>query len=242
MFGWLCGRYPGLIGNLWGPGRSVTVWPFAPYALDNGAYVAYAHQVEWDSAQWLKLLASVQRAPHPPLWAVVPDVVGNRERTLESWQRYYPIVRDAGLTPAFAVQDGMEAADIPSEAEVIFVGGTTQWKWSTMEQWCQQFPRVHVGRVNGYQKLLRCYRAGAESTDGTGWFRGRHRQLQGLIDFCEFATGRRVHPEQQTLFSSGVRQDFADRLERQVGQLAYQRPRSTRSNRQQVAQLEATLF
>jgi hypothetical protein len=154
MFGWLCGRYPGLIGNLWGPGRSVTVWPFAPYALDNGAYVAYAHQVEWDSAQWLKLLASVQRAPHPPLWAVVPDVVGNRERTLESWQRYYPIVRDAGLTPAFAVQDGMEAADIPSEAEVIFVGGTTQWKWSTMEQWCQQFPRGFAGDTANCRDLL----------------------------------------------------------------------------------------
>lgn len=41
---------------------------------------------------------------------------------------------------------------------------------------------VHVGEVNTYRFALDGTHAGAESCDGTGWFRGDQAQLQGAIE------------------------------------------------------------
>lgn len=242
MFGWLCGRYPGLIGNLLGPGRGLTVWPFAPYALDNGAYPAFENKTEWDSSRWLKMIDEAHQNPIKPLWAVVPDVVTDKERTLESWHRWLPIVQQAGFTPALAVQDGMVPSDVPASAEVVFVGGSTAWKWQTVEVWAANFPRVHVGRVNGFKKLVRCWEAGVESTDGTGWFRGRHRQLQGLINFCEFVSGRQSMALQRRLFDTSGGQNSVDPVAGAINSVAYRRPPSARGNYQQAEKLIPTLF
>jgi hypothetical protein len=92
----------------------------------------------------------------------------------------------------------MQPGDIPKGVEVVFIGGTTDWKWRSIDLWCSSFPRVHVGRVNGYDGLIRCACAGAESVDGTGWFRGDKQQLAGLLRFlreqssgaqCDFEIG-----------------------------------------------------
>jgi len=228
MFGYLCGQYPGLVGNLWSPGRGVTVWPFTPYALDNGAWVSFANQLEWSESRWRNLIDEVERKPFRPLWALVPDVVTDRERTIENWHRYAPVVQRAGISAAFAVQDGMSLEDIPYNADVIFVGGSTAWKWRTLESWCAAFPRVHVGRVNSYQKLIRCWEAGAESTDGTGWFRGRHRQLDGLIEFLDVVSGRKHYDRQGQLFSHQTPKRIADSVAGNSGKIAYLRPPSVR--------------
>lgn len=39
--------------------------------------------------------------------------------------------------------------------------------------WCKNFKRVHVGRVNNERRLQYCEDIGAESVDGTGWFRDK---------------------------------------------------------------------
>ena len=96
-------------------------------------------------------------------------------------------------TVVFAVQDGMTVDDVPSNADVIFVGGTTEWKWQTVAMWCKAFQRVHVGRVNEYKRLWMCHDAGAESCDGSGWTRGDQRQFRGLLAYLEESTnGGRV--------------------------------------------------
>jgi hypothetical protein len=110
-------------------------------------------------------------AANPPLWALVPDVVADKTGTLEAWEKYSPEILSRGWPMGFAVQDGMVASDVPENASVVFVGGTTQWKWSTVAYWCQRFPRVHIGRVNGIRRLWIAQRLGAESCDGTGYFR-----------------------------------------------------------------------
>lgn len=115
-----------------------------------------------------------------------------------AWGRYLPTVLGCGLTPAFAVQDGMVAADVPREAAVIFVGGSTEWKWEMAEAWCKNFPRVHVARVNTVRQLRLCTGWGAESVDGTGWF--HHKQRQGLIDFL----GGGHMGKQTTIFEQGA--------------------------------------
>lgn len=183
--GWMAGRYPGKIGHLFSPGsqRGPFTREFGiEYALDNGAF---ALGEDWEEGPWFKLLDWAKLSGQRPRWAIVPDVVGDRIRTLRKWEIYAPQLKRYGWPLAFAVQDGMTAEDVPSDAEVIFVGGSTEWKWATMEMWCKSFSRVHVGRVNAYRRLWQCHEAGAESCDGTGWTRGDQRQARGIRAYLE---------------------------------------------------------
>jgi hypothetical protein len=110
-----------------------------------------------------------------------------------------------GWPLAFAVQDGMTPSDVPGNAEVVFVGGTTKWKWDTAEMWAKSFPRVHVGRVNEVRRLWQCADLGIEPVDGTGWFRDSEdgRRIPQLVGFLE---GRRIKPHVQEDFMETLNQ------------------------------------
>lgn len=167
------GAYPGKIGWLVGPSAmpKTKLREWMPFALDNDAYGAFTSGQPWNEEAWRSMLKQIWHSRRSPLWALVPDVVADREATLAKWVQFLPVVNAFGFVPAFAVQDGMTPADVPAAAKVIFVGGTTQWKWRTVKQWVSNFPRVHVGRVNSLEKLWFCEEIGVESVDGTGWFR-----------------------------------------------------------------------
>lgn len=174
--GFLAGRYPGRVGHLHSPGRAFVPFDFLPYALDNGAFVAHVHGTAWDVAEWRRLLLCAAMQGQRPLWALVPDVVADKAATLELYEQHVDEVRRYGFRPAFAVQDGMTFDDVPDGECVVFIGGSTEFKEAAIAPWCARFPgRVHVGRVNDADRLLRCYRAGAVSVDGTGWFRNNSR-------------------------------------------------------------------
>lgn len=178
--GYLAATYPGKLGHLYSPGGQRGPWPFLPYALDNGAF---SMKPRWDADKWRKLLEWCRWRPQRPLWVLVPDVVGDAAATVRAWETYSGEAAQLGVPLAFAVQDGMTKADVPPGAEVVFVGGSTRWKWSTLDGWCSAFRRVHVGRVNSVQRLLRCESLGVESIDGTGWFHDNSRQSRGLLDW-----------------------------------------------------------
>ena len=144
--------------------------PPLPYALDNGAWPAFKNQRPWNECQFLKLVARAAGCPVPPSFLIVPDVVGDCIATLENWEKWYPQLKDLGWPLAFAVQDGMLGSDIPETADLIFVGGTDEWKWGTMEFWARQYP-CHIGQINTGRRLYQAHQAGAWSVDGTGWFR-----------------------------------------------------------------------
>jgi len=192
--GWLAGRYPGRIGHLYSPHAAKGPYSFIPYALDNGRFAVWANNREWNQDAFLKLLETHGRHCR---WVVVPDAVGDRNGTLREWDAWAP--RLAKYTLAMAVQDGMTPQDVPSEASVIFVGGTTEWKRKTIRMWCENFQRVHVGRINTYKWLWHCHEAGAESCDGTGWCRGDKKQLRGLERYLEESSGK--GRAQRALFS-----------------------------------------
>ena len=207
-----CGReayrlrdtFPDRIGHLYAPGGFKSPWP--NYALDNGAFAEWSKGKPFDADKFRKLCDRAQ-LEHKPQWVAVPDVVTDRSATLRRWDEWAPELEARGWPLAFVVQDGMRAIDIPHNAAVLFVGGSTEWKQETAEYWCENHPRVHIGRVNGERDLWRYHRLGAESCDGTGWFRGRRRQLDGLWYYLADSEGLddAAHgPMQSRLFSHAV--------------------------------------
>jgi hypothetical protein len=152
-----------------------------PVALDNGAYGAWKNKKPWDEHSWWSLLDEAC-GYCSPLWAVIPDVVTNKEATLDSWHKWSPIVRREfpRLPQAFAVQDGMTPKDVPEGVHIVFVGGSFDWKWATLYMWTKHFPKVHVAKVNTWKRLWEADQAGAISVDGTGWFRGGDERIADL--------------------------------------------------------------
>jgi len=170
---YLAGKYPNRLAWLVGPSAmsKTKLRPWMPYALDNDAFSAWSQKKPWDVEAWRALLQWAQLSRHKPLWVLVPDVVADREATLQNWVRYAPEAAAYKWPLAFAVQDGMTPADVPADAAIVFVGGTTRWKWQTLPMWAESCARVHVGRVNELRRLWTCEEYGVESVDGTGWFR-----------------------------------------------------------------------
>ena len=200
VIGWLAGRFPGCIGHLYSPGGLARLYDFIPFALDNGKFPVWAAGKEWDEAAFIGMLDRVVAVGGRPKWVLVPDVVADRDGTLREWDRWCVRMQSYGWPLAFAVQDGMTAEDVPSEASVVFVGGSTDWKRRTLHDWCDAFDRVHVGRINTDKWLWECHEAGAESCDGTGWMRGCERQFAGLVKFLERQAEGSGNPRGALLF------------------------------------------
>jgi hypothetical protein len=186
--GYLVGKYPGLLGHLNSPGSLKGPFKWLPYALDNGKFSCWSGGKSWDADAFIGLCDGAKLSGQRPLWVLVPDEVANAAETTRLWNEWSPVLTKYGWPLAFAAQDGHTPADVPINASVVFIGGSTDWKIKNAAAFCRTFSRVHVGRVNEL-KWLRYYQSwGAESCDGTGWFRGDKRQLQGLEIFLEEMT------------------------------------------------------
>ena len=123
-------------------------------------------------------------------------MVADRVATIEKWKSWAPKIRDFRKWPlAFAVQDGMSPSDVPPDANVIFVGGTTEWKWRTVRMWCEAFSNVHVARVGSERLLWMAHEAGAESCDSTGWMMGGEDRLKDLEHYLETSTSQARRPQ-----------------------------------------------
>jgi hypothetical protein len=192
---YLQGKYGGL--GLLLPPNGLRIYPHLPYALDNGAFPAWKNGEDWDEECFLKALDWCDTKPIKPRWVVVPDVVTNAPATFEMWHQWAPRIQERGYTLAFACQDGMTprmVEDHGVSASVMFIGGTAKWKMSSLAEWTAAYPRVHVGRINGLRGLMACHALGVESTDGTGFFRGRRGQLYELIDYLKAHGQTEDHP------------------------------------------------
>jgi hypothetical protein len=187
--GYLFGKHPGRLAHLHSVDRLAEPIQGIPWALDNGVFGAFSTGKKWSEEPLYRFLD--RYSGWNPLWVVVPDSIGNRDETLRLWDIHAPALQAFGVKMAMAVQDGMTASDVPSEAEVVFVGGSTSWKWRSLPEWTERFPRVHVGRVNSLRLLLMAENAGAESCDGTGWFRDPKR----LAELQSYLSHDHNHPD-----------------------------------------------
>jgi hypothetical protein len=184
---YLAGRHPGSLGWLIGPGGWREPRRWLPYALDNGRFAACREGREWDEAGFLDLLERARWCPIRPLWVAAPDEVGDWRATESLFHKWEGRLRAYGFPLAFVAQDGSEPDTVPRGADVVFLGGTYRWKWRNAARFCAAHPRVHVGRVNWVHKLEHCEAIGAESADGTGFFREgpdseRARQLERFVE------------------------------------------------------------
>lgn len=188
--GLLCGMYPGRVGHLYSPGGERGPYVGVPHAYDNDKFNCAnklaPKKKPWSEARWRQMLRRAVLSGISPLWALVPDEIADRDATLRNWDKYAPEMCAMGFRLAFAVQDGMTFGDVPDDDCVLFIGGDDDFKDAAIGPWCARFPgRVHVGRVNGMPRLLACYRAGAISVDGTGWFHKGTNQNNDLRKFLK---------------------------------------------------------
>lgn len=198
--GYLAGRFPGRIAHLYGIGGLARLYSFVPFALDNGRFPAWSNGTKWDEGAYIGMLDRVVDMGGKPEWLLVPDVVTEADETMREWDRWQPRLARYGWPLAMAVQDGMDPDCVPEECEVVFVGGSTEWKRRTMREWCDAFDRVHIGRINTGKWLWECDEAGAESCDGTGWFRGDQAQLAQLVRYLERSAAGAGNPRGGELF------------------------------------------
>ena len=136
------------------------------WALDNNIFT-----MEFILTNWMKALERYQSYLDTCLFAVAPDVVGDRERTLKQFDQYQPILKDMGYPVALATQDGMTTSDIPwNRVDAIFVGGSVEHKMGEQTGWIIKHAianhiHVHIGRVNSRKRIMRFWFA--DSVDGT---------------------------------------------------------------------------
>lgn len=142
-----------------------------PYALDNGAWSAYAQGRAFDVPAFERALRKLGGGAD---WTVLPDVVAGGLPSLELSLRWMRRVLDESPRALLAVQNGMQVEDVRpfiGPRVGIFVGGDTAWKLETMPALCELGRAtgswVHVGRVNTARRIRACARSGATSFDGS---------------------------------------------------------------------------
>lgn len=142
------------------------------FALDNGAWTAHQKGQRLDE---LAFYRAVDKVGEHADFVVLPDVVCGGLESLDMSLAALENLADLPAHKLIAVQDGFTVDQITpylSSDVGIFLGGSTEWKLSTMQQWGLVASRVgchyHVGRVNTSKRLRMCAAFGADSFDGSG--------------------------------------------------------------------------
>lgn len=133
-----------------------------PWAADNDCFQGL------NEPEYLAMLAKIRGLPGC-LFVTVPDVVGDHAATLELWGAWRGRVDQPA---AFVLQDGCD--EIPSDADAVFVGGSTEFKMGAQAaRLVGEAKRrglwAHMGRVNSGRRIQYANAIGCDSVDGTGW-------------------------------------------------------------------------
>jgi hypothetical protein len=141
------------------------------YALDNGAWHAFCHQLPFDGAAFL---AAYHKLGPGADFVVLPDIVAGGRCSLAFSMNWRSELGAPLCGQLLAVQDGMDINEIAGLVGVelgIFVGGSTEWKLTTLPKWAAvaraKRAYLHIGRVNTVRRIALCAAAGADSFDGS---------------------------------------------------------------------------
>jgi hypothetical protein len=148
-----------------------------PYGLDNGCYSKF------ERAAWDRLLEQAEE--DAPVFACLPDIVGNAQRTLELFEYFKRHTN--GIPRALVIQNGIDRVCIPwDDLAAVFIGGDDAFKISRAALEVARVAKmlgkwVHVGRVNT-AKRVRNWKGLADSIDGTGMSRFDHMLEDALAE------------------------------------------------------------
>jgi hypothetical protein len=140
------------------------------YAIDNGAWTAFAAGTAWDGMRFRELVARLGDGAD---FIVAPDVVSGGLASLRLSESWLPRLAHVArvLVPA---QNGIGVEDMASMLGPrvgVFVGGDTAYKLATMAAWARACRErgawCHVGRVNSAVRIHACAAAGVDSFDGS---------------------------------------------------------------------------
>jgi hypothetical protein len=151
------------------PGQGNRVPDGALVCLDNGCF---GKNYVGDEG-WMRWLESRQHLAPRALFATAPDVVGDAAATLQRSVPFLPFIRSLGFPAALVAQDGLEFELIPwDEFDVLFIGGSTEWKLGSAARDLVNLARshgkwVHMGRVNSRRRWSYAEHIGCDSVDGT---------------------------------------------------------------------------
>lgn len=135
-----------------------------PWACDNGGY----HGVDVRSfARMLDKCSGYGGC----LWVTAPDVLGDAPATLENYERWEPVLREAGWPVALVGQDGLQPGDVPwHRVDCFFIGGSLEWKRSAAVRSLiaaaqARRKRVHAGRCGTLQRIRYFQSLGVDTCD-----------------------------------------------------------------------------
>lgn len=171
------------VGLLLQPGNYRDVAEHYPFwAADNGCFTTK----QWSLGAYLEMLFHpvLARFAATCLFMVAPDcltvhrdgtVVGDAAATLARYSVWGLNIRLRGFPAALVAQDGLETMldAVPwDELDVLFIGGSTEWKLSDGARRCVQEARrrgkrTHMGRVNSLRRMRLAQSRGIDTADGT---------------------------------------------------------------------------
>lgn len=155
------------------------------WCADNGCF----NDKTFDERRWWDWLQGNAGAAADCLFAVAPDVVGDAAATIARSAPWLPRIRALGYKAAFVAQNGQEALPVPwSEFDVLFIGGTTEWKLGPhvrrlVADAKARGKHVHMGRVNSLRRLQYAQAIGCDSVDGTYLTYGPETNLPRLVSW-----------------------------------------------------------
>lgn len=158
-----------------------------PVGIDNECYLQ-PHKFG-DGSAFLRLINKFD--PATVLFATAPDVVGDWSATLQRSLPWLERIRNAGVPAAIVIQNDATPATVPwGDVDVVFVGGTTDWKLGADvveivgEANARNVP-VHMGRVNSLKRLAYAAWIGCTSADGTYLTFGPDKNLRRLLRWLD---------------------------------------------------------
>jgi len=168
-------------------GKHVGSYPF--WAADNACF---NNPETFDLDKYLAWLDAFPVAMRKRcLFAPAPDVVGDPVKTMKRSLPVLPRIRALGYKAAYVAQDGCEKQTLPWDSfDVLFIGGSTEWKLSPAAQHVAALAKrhgktVHMGRVNSYKRMKIAHDFGAATADGTFLKFGPTANLPRLLGWLD---------------------------------------------------------
>ena len=174
---------------------------FPYWAADNGAFTRCPGGFNEGRFRRMLVRPELEDNAGSCLFVVAPDVleilqngsvVGDARATVESFASWSRLIRDAGYPVALVAQDGLETMldEVPWDiVDVLFIGGSDQWKLSAEARACIAEARrhgkpSHMGRVNSFKRLARAQAMLCDTVDGTFLrFGEKESQLERIRKF-----------------------------------------------------------